>query len=110
MTASESASAPSGCGVSVKSPLVRCATWSILVQSEIGTEVNPLDVLVRRQAFRRTPAEDRALVHDVGAIGDLQRLPHVVISDQDTDATVLQVHDDLLDICNRDGIDAGKWF
>ena len=47
-------------------------------------------------------------MHDVGAVGDAQRLAHVVVGDEDADAPVLQVKDDLLDVGDRDRIDAGE--
>ena len=58
----------------------------ILVQSEVGAEVNPLHVLVGGQAVGRSAPENHAVVDDVGAVGDLQRLPDVVVGDEHADA------------------------
>jgi len=44
--------------------------------------------------------------HDVGPIGQGQRIPGVVIRDQDADALLPQAQDDLLDVADMDGIDA----
>ena len=48
------------------------------------------------------------VVHDVGAVGDAQRLADVVVGDEDADAAVPQVKDDLLDVGDGDRIDAGE--
>src|SRR3989449_6625904 len=54
----------------------------------------------------RARHENLALVQDVGAIGDRERLTHVVVGDQDADAPVAQAPDDLLDVADGDGVDA----
>ena len=48
------------------------------------------------------------VVHDVGAIGDAQRFADVVVGDEHADAALLQVKDDLLDVGDRDRVDAGE--
>src|SRR5947207_1832381 len=78
----------------------------ILVQSELSPQINPTDVFVAGQAFRRPAAEDHAVVHDVRAVGNAQRFTDVVIGDQHADSPVPQVKDDLLDVADRDRIDA----
>src|SRR5207247_4496374 len=50
--------------------------------------------------------ENSAVVEDVGAIGDRERLAHVVVRDEDPDATLAQPADDLLDVADRDRVDA----
>src|SRR5262249_11108390 len=49
--------------------------------------------------------EDLAVVQDVRAIGDRERLTYVVIGDEDPDAAVAQTPDDLLDVADRDRVD-----
>ena len=78
----------------------------ILIQSELGPQVNPTDLLIRRQTIGRAALEDHSAVHDVGAVGDPERLADVVVRDQDADTPFLQVKDDLLDVADRDRIDA----
>ncbi len=53
-------------------------------------------------------AEDAALRDDVGAVGDAERFADVVVRDENSDATLLQVEDDLLKVEYGDGIDAAE--
>ena len=80
----------------------------ILVQSELGPQINPTDLLVRSKAGRGSALEDDAAVHDIRAVGNAQRFTDVVIRDQHADAAIPQVENDLLDILHRDRVDAGK--
>src|SRR2546429_3210307 len=50
--------------------------------------------------------ENLAVVEDVRAIGDRERLAHVVVRDEDADAALPQAADDLLDVPDRDRVDA----
>src|SRR5687768_3625130 len=70
----------------------------ILVQSELGPQISPADLITGRQALWSAALDDDPAVNNVGAIRDAERFPHVVIGDEDADATVAQVKDDLLDI------------
>ena len=83
---------------------------TILVQSELCTEVNPLHVLVLREAVGGAAPENYTVVDDVGAVGDPQRFPHVVVRNQHPDAAFLEVENDLLDVGDRDRVDAGEWL
>ena len=47
-------------------------------------------------------------MHDIGAIRNAQRLADVVVGDQDTDTAIFQVKNDLLNIGDRNRIDARK--
>src|SRR6185436_20392452 len=82
----------------------------ILVQSELPPQINPTDVIISRQALWCSALEDHAVVHDVGAVRDPQRLADVVVGNQHPDAAVAQVKNDLLNIGNRDRVDPGEWF
>ena len=46
----------------------------ILVQTKIGTQIDPLDILVACELGRGAAAKHGTVVHDVGAVGDAQRL------------------------------------
>src|SRR6185369_13981028 len=50
--------------------------------------------------------ENLAVVENVRAVRDGQRLPDVVVGDEDADPAIAQPRDDLLDVGDRDGIDA----
>src|SRR6187551_2330472 len=79
-----------------------------LVQPELSPQINPPDFLVGRQAVWRAALENHPAMHDIGAIGDAQRLAHIVVRDEHADAAVLEVEDDLLNVAHRDRIDAGE--
>src|SRR4029077_3011161 len=51
--------------------------------------------------------ENLAVVEDVSAGRAGQRLPHAAVGNQDADAAVPQPRDDLLDVRDGDGVDAG---
>jgi len=59
-----------------------------------------------RTAFR----QDFSSIDDVGTIGQAERLTHIVVGDQDADATDGEMADEILDVADRDRIDAGKGF
>jgi hypothetical protein len=87
---------------------VGIAAPPILVQSELRAEVNPFDLLVGGEGGRGAAAKNRSVVDDISPVGNAQRFPHVVVGDEDADATVFEVKDDLLDVRDGDGIDAGE--
>ena len=57
-----------------------------------------------------TVAQDLATVDDVIAVGDGQGLTFAVVGEQDRDAAVAQLADDVLDAVNGDRVDAGERF
>src|SRR6266480_7561423 len=65
----------------------------ILVQSELGPQINPADLIVGGQSIGRAAPENYAAVDDVGAIGDPQRFTDIVIGDEHADSAVAQVKD-----------------
>ena len=50
----------------------------------------------------------RALLQDVGAVGDRQRLAHLVVGDQHADAGAAQIRDNFLNIHHGQRVNAGK--
>ncbi len=58
----------------------------------------------------RAFGEHVSAMYDVGAIDQSERLPHVVVGDEDADAAALEMPYEVLDVADRDGIDAGEWF
>src|SRR5262249_52455281 len=53
-------------------------------------------------------SEHQSFVNYVRVIADAESFAHVVIGDEDSDASFLEEPDDLLYIQHRDGIDAGE--
>ena len=47
-------------------------------------------------------------VNDVGAIDQTERFSHVVVGDQDADAATLEMPEEVLDVADRDRVDAGE--
>ena len=80
------------------------------LQAKPFAEIDPAHVLVGHDLVRAALHQHLAVMHDVGAIDDLQRLPDVVVGDQDADAARFEVADDALDLDHRDRIDTGEWF
>src|SRR6266480_5776032 len=70
----------------------------ILVQSELGPQINPADLIVGGKSIGRSAFENYAAVDDVRAIGDAKRFADVVIGDQDPNPAVAQVKYDFLDV------------
>src|SRR2546428_843388 len=76
------------------------------LEGELLAEVDFSGYRIAGDLAARARHENLALVQDVGAIGDRERLTHVVVGDQDADAPVAQAPDDLLDVADGDGVDA----
>src|SRR6185369_17288353 len=60
--------------------------------------------------FRTALGQDLPGIDDIGAVGQPQRFAHIVVGDQDADTAVGEVADQVLDVADRDRIDAGKGF
>src|SRR5580765_6789858 len=78
----------------------------MLVQSELSPQIYSPHLLVAGKTRGGPAAKNRAVVNDVGAVGDAERLADVVVRDEHADAAIAQVKDDLLDVGDRDRIDA----
>ena len=73
-----------------------------LLELEMLAQVDLANHRVGGQFLGRTRLEDLALVEQVGAVGDGQRLVDVVVGDDDADILVLQRSDDALDVFDSD--------
>src|SRR6185436_2549173 len=80
----------------------------ILVQSELRAEVNPFDLLVGGEAVGGSTAENHPIMHDIGAIRNPERFPHVVVCNQHTNSALLEVKDDLLNVRDGNRVDPGE--
>src|SRR5262249_45692799 len=67
-------------------------------QAELLPEIETPCLGVGRQLVRRALHQDLSLIHDVGAAGHAQCLPHIVVRDQDAEAALAQPGHDLLDL------------
>src|SRR5688572_23154113 len=79
-------------------------------QGEPFPEVELARLGVRGQELGAAFDQDPALVHDGGAIGDAQRLAHVVVRDQHPETARLESRDDVLDLGHGNRVDADERF
>src|ERR1700690_2816041 len=68
----------------------------------------PPSLRVTSQLLRCTGAENPALINNVCAIRHRQRLPHIVVRDQNSDPARPQIRNNLLQIQNGDGVNSRK--
>src|SRR5258705_11129553 len=73
-------------------------------------EIDLADVLIINNLARNARRQDAALIDDIRAVADAKGFAHVVIGDQHADAALLEEADDLLDVEDRDRIDAREWL
>src|SRR6266849_7401448 len=85
------------------------ALW-VASKREFLAEIDLAGPGVLGQLRRRSGRQDLAVVEDIRAVGDGERLAHVVVGDQDTDAALLEPAHDLLDIADGDGVYARERF
>ncbi len=77
---------------------------------ELITEVDSAHVLVLQDVLGVPGRDDVAFADDKCFFADIERVAYIVVRDQYADATVSQMIDDLLDIVNRNWVNAGKGF
>src|SRR6187402_709694 len=77
-------------------------------QRKVFPEVEPLHFWIAAKLSRTSVTEDSPLVDDVRTVGHAQRFAHVVVCNQDPDPVRFEGEDDLLQIQNGDGVDAGE--
>src|SRR5574338_1512124 len=75
------------------------------VQPKISAQVDALYVLVGGQPVWRAALENRPIMHDISPVGDLQGFSYIVVRNEDPDAALLQMKNDLLDVRDGDWID-----
>src|ERR1700736_1036926 len=78
------------------------------LEAELLAEIDAADIDVGDDLLRRAFHEHAALMKDVGAIDDVERLAHIVVGDQHTDAAILEMGDEVANVAHRDRVDAGE--
>ena len=81
---------------------------SILVQAEVGPQINPPYIFIGSQLIWRAIPENHAIRNDVRTVSNSQRFTDIVVSYEHANATRLEMKNDLLNISDGDRIDAGK--
>src|SRR5690606_23719367 len=78
------------------------------LQAEICTQVDVTYLLVGEDGIGVALGNDVAGADDVGGVADIQRLAHIVVGNQNADAALLEVANDVLDVIDRDRVNTGK--
>ena len=92
-----------------------CHTYSYTgpaygLQTKLTAEVDVTNVLIIKYFFRGAGRYDLSGIEDVGMVTDSQHFADIVVGDQDPDIAIAEVLDNVLDIDDRDRVDAGKRF
>src|SRR5687768_18572643 len=76
--------------------------WRLLGKADLKgeplAEVEAADFGVGNQFVGGAGAEDAAFGHDVGAVGDGEGFADVMVGDENADALVFEIKDDLADV------------
>src|SRR3569623_150821 len=74
-------------------------------QREALAEIQPPDILVGDEVLRRSGEQHAAVIDDVAAVDDVERLADVMVGDQHADAALLQFDDEVAKVGDRQRID-----
>ena len=80
------------------------------VHLEAFAEVIFAGIRIRKQLLAVAVGDDPAIQDDIGSVGRIQGLPHIVVRQQDTDSSLGELHDDLLDLADGDRVDSAERF
>ena len=78
--------------------------------SEVFAQVDAAHIGVVHNVFGCALGQHAAFADDVSVVANAQGFAHIVVGDQDTNATLLQESDDALNFNDGNGINAGKGF
>src|ERR1700730_6459531 len=74
------------------------------LKAETLAQIDAAHILMGHHFVRAALHQQLAIMHDVGAVDDLQRLANVVIGNQHAEAAILQMTHQVTDLAHRDGI------
>src|SRR3989304_276835 len=94
--------------VTVMSMTVLLSVARARSHAEFRPQINLPAVRIVDEKFAAALAHDLAMVDEVGAIHNAQRLAHVVIRQQDAKPLAFQVGNDLLHLVHRNRVHAAK--
>src|SRR3954465_13541859 len=80
------------------------------LKSEFLAKVKAAYIRIVDDFFRTALGQDLPSIDDIGAVGQPQRFAHIMVGDQDADAAVGEVPDEILNVADRNRIDAGEGF
>jgi len=80
------------------------------LEAEFLAKVKTPDIRIADDLVRAAFGQNLSGIDNIGAIGEPERLADIVIGDQNADAAIGEMPNQILDIADGDRIDAGKGF
>src|SRR4051812_5900966 len=80
------------------------------LKAEIFSEIEAPDLLIGHDGIRLAFRQDAAGMDDVGAVDQSQGLADIVVRDEHADAAAGQVAHEILNVADRDRVDAREGF
>ena len=90
--------------------LARFANSRPTLHPEVFAQIESPHVRVRNDVVRRALRQDLAAVNDIGSIDQPEGLPHIMIGNQYADASPFEMAHEILDVADRDRVDAREWL
>ena len=84
------------------------AHWAMVLDAEALAEIDLAHDGVVHNFLWCAVHQNMAIMQDIGAVDDAEGFPHVVIGDQNAQATVLKLADQRAYLAHGDGVYAGK--
>ena len=78
--------------------------------SKFLAKINISHGFIRQYLCGLAVGNDMSLMHDIGTITDIKCFAHIVVGNQDANASVGQSLNLIFYVRNRDGVDSGKGF
>src|SRR5665647_3225503 len=80
------------------------------LKAEFLAKVKTAYIRVIDDFIRTALGQDLTGIDDIGTVGQSERFPHIVVGDQHADAAIGEMAHKILNVADRDRIDAGKGF
>src|ERR1700738_3071079 len=80
------------------------------LKSEFLAKVKTAHIRIVNDFLRTALGQDLTGIDDIGAVGQSERFPHIVVGDEHADAAIGEMADEILNVAHRDRIDAGERF
>src|SRR5260221_292483 len=78
------------------------------LEAEFLAKVKTAYIRIVDDLVRTALCQDFSGIDDIGAIGQAERFTHIVVGDQDADAAIGEMADQILNVADGDRIDAGE--
>ena len=88
------------------------ALWpkKLILTRKPFTQINPPDVFVRHDLIRPAFHQDLTVMENISAINDIQRLPDIMVGDQNADSAIFEMGDQVANFANRNRVDSRERF